>query len=125
MNHVCILAHDHVSVFDFRKQPEKKGNSSYLFSLGAGSSSKICKNKMFHNWKACISFHVLLNLALMNIVLARKELPQNQERLIHNKKTLTQVKEVVARYPEVNRTQCSRYFVRYHSTLVVWKSKNS
>jgi len=43
-----------------------------------------------------------LNLALMNIALARKELPQEQERLIYNKKTLTEVREVIARYPEVN-----------------------
>ena len=45
-----------------------------------------------------------LNLALMNIALARKELPQDQERLIHNKKTLTEVREVLVRYPEVNKS---------------------
>ena len=44
-----------------------------------------------------------LNLALMNIALARNELPQDQERLIHNKKTLTEVREVIARHPEVNK----------------------
>ena len=44
-----------------------------------------------------------LNLALMNVSLARKELPQDQERLIHNKKTLTEVREVAAHFPEVNK----------------------
>ena len=44
-----------------------------------------------------------LNLALMNVSLARKELPQDQERLIHNKKTLTEVREVTAHFPEVNK----------------------
>ena len=44
-----------------------------------------------------------LNLALMNVSLARKELPQNQESLIHNKKTLTEVREVAAHFPEVNK----------------------
>ena len=44
-----------------------------------------------------------LNLALMNVSLARKELLQDQERLIHNKKTLTEVREVAAHFPEVNK----------------------
>ena len=44
-----------------------------------------------------------LNLALMNVSLARKKLPQDQERLIHNKKTLTEVREVTAHFPEVNK----------------------
>ena len=38
----------------------------------------------------------------MNIALARKEL-KDQERLIHNKKTSTKVREAVARYPELNQ----------------------
>ena len=44
-----------------------------------------------------------LNLALMNIALARNELPQDQERLIHSKKTLMEVRKVIARHPEVNK----------------------
>ena len=44
-----------------------------------------------------------LNLALMNVSLARKKLPQDQERLIHNKNTLTEVREVTAHFPEVNK----------------------
>ena len=39
----------------------------------------------------------------MNISLARRELPPDQKRLIHNKKTLTEVREVVARFPEVDK----------------------
>ena len=35
-----------------------------------------------------------------NIALARKELPRECEKLLHNKKTLTEVREVVACNPE-------------------------
>ena len=40
-----------------------------------------------------------LNLALMNIALARKEVPEEFERLLRNKNTLAEVREVVARHP--------------------------
>ena len=42
-----------------------------------------------------------LNLALMNIALARKDLPPEPERLLHNKKTLNEVRDVAAQHPRL------------------------
>ena len=42
-----------------------------------------------------------LNLALMDVSVARKELPQDQERFIHNRKTLTEVREVAAHFQKL------------------------
>jgi len=42
-----------------------------------------------------------LNLALMNIALARKELPPEMERLLRKKKTLNEVRDAVALHPEL------------------------
>ena len=50
----------------------------------------MCPYQSWQNIVECVISK--LNLALMNIALARKEL-EDQERLIHSKKTLTEVTE--------------------------------
>ena len=45
-----------------------------------------------------------LNLALMNVSLARKELPQDHEPLLRNKKNLTDVRQVISGNPVVGES---------------------
>ena len=63
--------------------------------------AQTCLYQSWQNIVECVMS--TFNLALMNVSLARKELPQDQERLIHNKKTLIEVREVAAHFPEVNK----------------------
>ena len=45
-----------------------------------------------------------LNLALMNVSLARKELPQALELLIRNKKTMAEVRQMIATHPSMGES---------------------
>ena len=58
-----------------------------------------CPYQSWQNIVECVMSTLIL--ALMNVSLARKELPQDQERVIHNKKTLTEVREVAAHFQKL------------------------
>ena len=54
--------------------------------------------------KYCRACHVNLNLALVNIAPARKDLPPELEKLLYNKKTLNEARDVAAQHPRLGET---------------------
>ena len=85
-----------------------------------------CPYQSWHNIAECIMS--TLNLALMNIALARKELPEEFERLLCNKTTLTENREVAACYPGFSEAlvdSMQQVICTLSNAFAVWKYKRT